>query len=125
MAGGLALAVQGCAAAGAGPADLPVREVTGQFTVGPASSWFRPCGAEPGDTLWWATFMGPAVAERDSLLIAGRLRAGPPNFLRVSAGVSEPRAAGADGRGTRFIYVRAILEARDPRANDCAAGGRP
>lgn len=111
------LALAACATARPGAGDLPVSEYAGHFTG--VANWFRPCGAAAGDTLWWATFMGAAVGQWEQLQQAGRVRLDAPSYLRVRAGRSDRRAAGADGRGSRYLYVHDVLEVRPPQPGDC------
>jgi hypothetical protein len=120
-----AVAGTGACASGGGfsPSELPTRELAGHFTMGEDASWFRPCGGAPGDTLWWTTFLGAAVAERDSLVAAGRIRAGAAAYLRLVGSPGEPQPAGPEGRGSRYLYVRDVLEAREQRAGDCSTAG--
>jgi hypothetical protein len=115
----LASVLAGCATARPGAGDLPAQEFAGHFTGGAGGNWFRPCSASPGDTLWWTTFMSRSVAQWDSLKVAGRVQPDVPSYVRVLAGLSDRRTAGADGRGTRYLYVHDVLETRPVQPGDC------
>lgn len=103
------------------PADT-VREYRGMYETGFEVSWFRPCGAPPGDDRWWVTLTDPALRQRDSL---ARTLAGAPRavFVRWRGATSArmPLGAGHMGRGSRYLLVSEILELRAADEASCGS----
>lgn len=112
----------GCATQKGSLADLPVKEFAGHFTSSPSESWFRPCGAAPGDRSWWVTFTERSVAQADEARAAGRLVGGKSYYVRWRAAVTTGGEVGPQGPGVPALLVRELLELREAGADDCAGG---
>jgi hypothetical protein len=110
----------GCATQKASLADLPVQEYAGHFTSGPGKSWFRPCGAAPGDRPWWVTFTERSVAQADEARAAGRLAPGNSYYVRWRAALTTGGEVGPQGPGVPALLVRELLDLRPAGADDCA-----
>src|SRR5215211_3042611 len=97
-----------------------VREHRGVYETGFEVSWFHPCGAPPGDDLWWVTLSDAALRQRDSLAkqLTGQPRA---VFLRWRGTTSTKMRAGHMGRGSRYLLVTEVLELRAADDARCSA----
>jgi hypothetical protein len=94
------------------PSTVTEREFRGAYTRGFEASWFAPCDAPMDDALWWVTLTEDARLQRDSLL---RTIARPPTgalAVRWRGTISARMPAGQMGRGTRYLLVTKVLEAR-------------
>jgi len=105
------------------PADVradTVREHRGVYETGFEVSWFHPCGAPPGDDLWWVTLSDAALRQRDSLAkqLTGQPRA---VFVRWRGTTSTKMPAGHMGRGSRYLLVTEVLELRAADDARCSA----
>lgn len=99
-----------------------VREYQGLYESGFEVSWFHPCGAAPGDDLWWVTLTNDALRQRDSL---ARALTGKPRavFVRWRGTVSRkmPGGAGHMGRGSRYMLVSEVLSLRASDEGGCTS----
>ena len=66
-----------------------------------------------------------AVGQVDHRPMVGGKFPHRPDQQGVRAGLSDPGPAGAEGRGSRFIYVRDVLEARRAPYAAARAGEAP
>jgi len=115
-----ALLHAGCAAERS-LSDLPEREMSGHFINTGGGSWFRPCGQAPGDSLWWVTFTGNSVKQRDQWAGDGQLVNGGVSFVRWRAAPGSSTGGVQVGPGSRFVLVRDILEVHPEGPDDCEA----
>ena len=120
IAASAARAPVGDAPRGAAVQADTARELRGFYQTGFEVSWFRPCGAEAGDDLWWVTLSDAALRQRDSL--AKRLTGQPRSlFVRWRGTTSAKMPAGHMGRGSRYLLVSEILELRAADEAGCSA----
>jgi hypothetical protein len=106
-------------------ASGPLREFRGAYTRGFEASWFVPCDAPMGDTLWWVTLTEDARIQRDSMLKAMTGTRTGALAVRWRGMVGERMPAGHMGRGTRYLLVTEILEIRAlPGEGACLPGAR-